>query len=155
MRLAQFKVSSGRNASAACEKNILWMHCKDFMSLINTQANNRYFAIKCISRLQIFEKKAMEHVKRELKILRKLPSLRSRIPPLPCSVLTPYSDLISGSMQKQFFCPDVWSLARLTQHLHPHALRRGRRVAALDPRTRTKLSGRGCVHMRVNNDRSF
>ena len=85
MRLAQFKVSYGRNVSAVCEKHILRMHRKDFILLINIQANNRYFAIKCISRQQIFEKKAMEHVKRELKILRKLPSLRS--PHAPATVL--------------------------------------------------------------------
>lgn len=96
-----------------------------------------------MSRQEIYDKKAIHFVKRELKILRTLPSLRYPHLPLPSCVLTPYYHPIPDSMQKQVFDPDVWPLARLAQHLHPHALRRGRRVAALDPRTRNPW--RGCV----------
>lgn len=46
--------------------------------LAQFKANKRYFAIKCMSRQEIFDKKAMQHVKRELKILRALPAVRSK-----------------------------------------------------------------------------
>lgn len=46
--------------------------------LARFKANKRYFAIKCMSRQEIFDKKAMHIVKRELDVLRYLPSCRSR-----------------------------------------------------------------------------
>ena len=99
-----------------------------------------------MSRQQIFDKKAMPHVDCELEILRTLPALRS-----PHQILSADTHTICALMsflfsctQKQVLDRDVRHLARLSQHLHPHALCRGRRTAAFDQQRRDPR--RGCVH---------
>ena len=89
----------------------------DSIAHANTQANKRYFAIKCMSRQEIFDKKAMQHVKRELKILRSLPAVRSPCcPPRPSGVVRDNTTHCSvpRPTQKQVRDPDVRPLARLS-----------------------------------------